>query len=189
MWPVYSLFFPLIWKDRTQGRLMRAFQHVIPRPSYRGGGLGWVITACWAKPCWINFLWEKNRVMWTRSLTHPPRLPIAQVRTNTVLYTKYLHTVRVPDVARFCGGWVTARIYLRNPEAARSMAWVCGRPLAGTAGSNPTGGMDVCLLWVLCVVRYRSLLGADHLSRGVLSNVCVSWVWSWSLDNVQVLAY
>jgi len=20
-------------------------------------------------------------------------------------------------------------------------------------GSNPTGGMDVCLLWVLCVVR------------------------------------
>ena len=25
-------------------------------------------------------------------------------------------------------------------------AWVCGRSLAGTAGSNPAGGMDVCLL-------------------------------------------
>jgi hypothetical protein len=33
------------------------------------------------------------------------------------------------------------------------MAWVCGRSLAGIAGSNPAGGIDVCLLWVLCVVR------------------------------------
>jgi hypothetical protein len=31
-------------------------------------------------------------------------------------------------------------------EAARSKVWVCGRSLAGTAGSNPAGGMDVCLL-------------------------------------------
>jgi hypothetical protein len=30
---------------------------------------------------------------------------------------------------------------------------VCGRSLAGIAGSSPTGGMDFCLLWVLCVVR------------------------------------
>jgi len=30
---------------------------------------------------------------------------------------------------------------------------VCGRSLAGTAVSNPAGSMDVCLLWVLCVVR------------------------------------
>jgi len=28
-----------------------------------------------------------------------------------------------------------------------------GRSLAGTAGSNPARGMDVGLLWVLCVVR------------------------------------
>jgi hypothetical protein len=32
------------------------------------------------------------------------------------------------------------------PAAARSKAWVCGRALAGIVGSNPTGGMDVCLL-------------------------------------------
>ena len=32
------------------------------------------------------------------------------------------------------------------PVAARSKAWVYGRPLAGIVGSNPTGGMDVCLL-------------------------------------------
>jgi len=39
------------------------------------------------------------------------------------------------------------------PVAARSKAWVCGRSPAEIVGSNPTGGMDVCLLWVLCVVR------------------------------------
>jgi hypothetical protein len=29
---------------------------------------------------------------------------------------------------------------------ARSQAWVCGRSLAGIAGSNPAGVMDICLL-------------------------------------------
>ena len=28
--------------------------------------------------------------------------------------------------------------------AARSKASICGRSLAGIAGSNPVGGMDVC---------------------------------------------
>ena len=39
------------------------------------------------------------------------------------------------------------------PVAARSKALVCGRSLAGIAGSNPAGGMKACLLSVLCVVR------------------------------------
>jgi len=43
------------------------------------------------------------------------------------------------------------------PVDAQSKAWVYGRSLAGIAGLNPTGGMDVSLLWVLCVVRERSL--------------------------------
>ena len=30
--------------------------------------------------------------------------------------------------------------------AVRSKAWVCGRSFAGIVGSNPAGGMDVCLL-------------------------------------------
>ena len=33
---------------------------------------------------------------------------------------------------------------MQVPVAARSKARVCGRSLAGIAGSNPTGGMDVC---------------------------------------------
>jgi hypothetical protein len=39
------------------------------------------------------------------------------------------------------------------PVAARSKAWDCGRSRAGIMGSNRAGGMDVCLLRVLCVVR------------------------------------
>jgi len=34
-------------------------------------------------------------------------------------------------------------------------------------------------LWVLCVVKYRSLRRADPSSRGVLPSVCIChWVWS-----------
>jgi len=36
------------------------------------------------------------------------------------------------------------------PVAARSKAWVCGLALAGIVGSNPAGGMDICMLFVLC---------------------------------------
>jgi hypothetical protein len=36
---------------------------------------------------------------------------------------------------------------------ARSEAWVWGRWLVGMVGSQPAGGMDVCLLGVLFVVR------------------------------------
>jgi len=39
------------------------------------------------------------------------------------------------------------------PVAARAKACVYCRSFAAIAGSNPTGGMDVCLLWVLCVLR------------------------------------
>jgi hypothetical protein len=32
------------------------------------------------------------------------------------------------------------------PMAARSKSCVCGHSVAGIVGSNPAGGMDVCLL-------------------------------------------
>ena len=32
------------------------------------------------------------------------------------------------------------------PVAERSKAWVCSRSPAGIAGSNPAGGMDVCVV-------------------------------------------
>jgi len=45
------------------------------------------------------------------------------------------------------------RLWTPIPVATRFEAWVCGRSLAGIVGSNLAGGMDVCPLWVLCVVR------------------------------------
>ena len=33
-----------------------------------------------------------------------------------------------------------------------SKAWVCGRLLAGTAGSNNAGGMGISILCLLCVM-------------------------------------
>ena len=60
---------------------------------------------------------------------------------------------------------------------ARANASVWGLSHLGTADSNPAGGMDVCLLRALCVVRQRSLRRADHSSRGVLQSavwlICV----------------
>jgi hypothetical protein len=38
------------------------------------------------------------------------------------------------------------------PVAARSKAWDCGLSLAGIVGSNPIGGIDICLSLLLCVV-------------------------------------
>jgi hypothetical protein len=33
-----------------------------------------------------------------------------------------------------------------TPVAAQFMVWVCGRSLAGSVGSNPARGTDICLL-------------------------------------------
>jgi len=38
-------------------------------------------------------------------------------------------------------------VHIPVPVAARSKVKVCGLSPAETVGSNPTGGMDVCLLW------------------------------------------
>jgi len=66
--------------------------------------------------------------------------------------------------------------------AARSKAWVYGLSLVGIVGSNPAGGMDVCLCWVLSLGR------ADHSSREVLPTVMRRYVWSRNLKNEEALA-
>jgi hypothetical protein len=63
------------------------------------------------------------------------------------------------------------------PVAARSRAWVYGCSHTEIVGSNPACDMNVCLLWVLSVVRDRSLRHADHSTRAVLpSVVCLSMI-------------
>ena len=57
--------------------------------------------------------------------------------------------------------------------AAWSKAWVCGRSLAGMAGSNPAGSMDVFRVIVVCC-QVEGLRRTHHSSRGVLpSMVCL----------------
>ena len=67
-------------------------------------------------------------------------------------------------------------LQLPVPAAPRSPALVYGRSLIVIAGSNPTGGMVVCDLRVLCAASERSLLRADHSSRGVIPSVCLSMI-------------
>jgi len=55
-------------------------------------------------------------------------------------------------------------------------------------GSSPTGGMDVYLLWVLCVVRQSFMRQADHSSRGVLPTVVRRCVWSRNFVNEEATA-
>ena len=66
---------------------------------------------------------------------------------------------------------ITLRFFNILTFARPSGRAVCGCSPAETVGSNPTGGMDVHLLCLLCVVRWRSLRRADHSSRGVLPTV------------------
>jgi hypothetical protein len=44
-----------------------------------------------------------------------------------------------------------------DPVAARSEAWVCGQSLGGIVGSNPAGGMDVCVSCECRVLSGRGL--------------------------------
>ena len=65
---------------------------------------------------------------------------------------------------------------------------VAARLLRSWVRVPPGGGMDlVCLLWVLCVVRERSLWRADHSSRGVLPTVLRRCVWSRNLKNDEAM--
>jgi hypothetical protein len=62
-----------------------------------------------------------------------------------------------------------------------------GQSPSEIVGSNPAGGIDVFLLWVLCVFRYRYLRWNDHSSRGVLPTVVRCCVWSRKLKNDEVM--
>ena len=72
---------------------------------------------------------------------------------------------------------------------ARSEASVCGRSLAGIAGSNPTGGMDVSLFSVLCVLSGRGLCD-ELITRPEDSyRLWCAWVWLWNIYNEEALAH
>ena len=58
--------------------------------------------------------------------------------------------------------------------AARSKGWVCCRSLAGIVGSNPTKGMDVSLVSVVCCQVEVPATGRSLVQRNTTLCVCVS---------------
>ena len=61
--------------------------------------------------------------------------------------------------------------HIAYPNDRAVQGVVCDRSLAGIVGSNPAADMNAWRFWVLCVVKQRSLLRADHSFRGVLPSV------------------
>jgi hypothetical protein len=59
------------------------------------------------------------------------------------------------------------------PVAPRSVASVCGHPLAGIAGLNSAGGMDVCLSVVSVVSSQVEVSATSRLLFQSSPTVCV----------------
>jgi hypothetical protein len=118
----------------------------------------------------------------------PQRAPLPTVK-EALLSLKYSSSiygiqqhVKVQNIQ-----FITCRCYRRFqcctedkpiPVAARSKAWAFGRAFAGIVGSNPSGGMHVCLLsvFVSCLVEVsvtdRSLAQKSPTECGV----CLSMI-------------
>jgi hypothetical protein len=64
------------------------------------------------------------------------------------------------------------------PVAVRSKAWVFGRSLTRIVCSNPTGGMDVCVVFVVCCQVEVSATGWSLVQRSPtdcgVSQMCVT---------------
>ena len=79
---------------------------------------------------------------------------LALLGTHLIFHVSRL---RVNGICRFCR---------QIQVAARSNTWVYGRLLAEIAGSNPSEGMDVCLLWMLCCCQVEiSATGLSFIQR------------------------
>jgi hypothetical protein len=82
---------------------------------------------------------------------------------------KVLWTLVRSAVEKLTVGYEGVFNILPIPVAARSEAWVCGRSLAGTVGSNPAGGMDVsrecCVLSGSLCVRLITRLTDSECDR------------------------
>jgi hypothetical protein len=59
----------------------------------------------------------------------------------------------------------TLKSFMPVLVAKRSKAWVCGRSPVDIVGSNPSGGLDVCVLCLLCVVRSRCVTSRSLVQR------------------------
>ena len=65
-----------------------------------------------------------------------------------IKFPKLLISLKNIITAKIMSWFLVTLYYSRSgwpiPVVARSKAWVCGRSLAGIAGSNPAVGIDLC---------------------------------------------
>ena len=124
--------------------------------------------------------------------TTRPRLIIALILHSDywidvlIIYFITKNNMKLWNLVASCkGSWYsrTPFYHLPIPFAASSKTWVCGRSLAGVAGSNTAGYMTVCLLWLLCVFSGRGLCGELITRSEETYRLRCVWVWLWSLDN------
>jgi hypothetical protein len=81
--------------------------------------------------------------------------------------------------------FISVLISHRNKATCR-----CQRPLAGwDCGFESHRAMGVCLLWELCVFRYRSLRQAYHTSREAVPTAVRRCVWFRNLVNEAAIAH
>jgi len=120
--------------------------------------------------------------------------PLVLKNTNMLFHIEYLS--RKSQLIKIFQMWISCRrrssflcwflCVWSIPVATGSKGYVCGRSLAEIAGSNPAGGMDVCVLWVLCVVTYRSMRRADPSSRGKYQTCASPNVIRWNHNPLHL---
>ena len=77
-----------------------------------------------------------------------------------------LPRTKPPFIGRRARSPVTISTQLiASKQCVRSKTWICGRSLAGIAGSNPSGCMDVCVVCVVCCQVEVSASGRSTVQR------------------------
>jgi hypothetical protein len=118
--------------------------------------------------CWsINLKWRINEMKRYSLISY--KVPL--LTSRPIKDYRWACCMEPTRVFTICG----------NRAATCSKAWVCGRSLPRTGAFNRTGDMEVCLLWVLQVLRKRSLWQAEPSSE--FHRVWCVWMWSRNLDN------
>jgi hypothetical protein len=104
--------------------------------------------------------------------TYYRRRPLFALTIRNKLFNKPDVENRTVDYYKACLHILVHRtVKVPIPAAARFKLQVCGRSLAGIAGSNPAGRMDVCHEW--CVLSELSAIGLSLAQRSPTECVCV----------------
>jgi hypothetical protein len=106
------------------------------------------------------------------------------IRHQLIPLTERLKTPHTETYPLNFKSWKTTKPI---PVTTRTNVWFCGRSLAGIAGSNPAGGMDVCQ--ECCVLSGRGLCDGLITRPEVSYRLWCVWVWSWVLNNEEALAH